>query len=54
MKDRVVEIPTADGRMPTFVTSVTTRRGIHHQPAAERDWELIFAMFHRQIPPHAR
>ena len=22
--------------------------------AAERDWELIFAMFHRQIPPHTR
>ena len=26
-------------------------RDIFHKQAAERDWELIFAMFHRQIPP---
>ena len=29
-------------------------RDIFHKAAAERDWELIFAMFHRQIPPYAR
>jgi carboxymethylenebutenolidase len=29
-------------------------RDIFHKQAAERDWELIFAMFHRQIPPYAR
>jgi carboxymethylenebutenolidase len=28
-------------------------RDIFHKPAAERDWELIFAMFHRRIPPYA-
>lgn len=28
-------------------------RDIHDKRAAERDWELIFAMFHRQIPPYA-
>ena len=26
-------------------------RDIFHKQAAEHDWELIFAMFHRQIPP---
>jgi carboxymethylenebutenolidase len=26
-------------------------RDIFDAPAAARDWELIFAMFHRQIPP---
>ena len=26
-------------------------RDIFDKHAAERDWELIFAMFHRQIPP---
>jgi len=26
-------------------------RDIHDKRAAERDWELIFAMFRRQIPP---
>jgi carboxymethylenebutenolidase len=26
-------------------------RDVHHKPAANRDWELIFAMFRRQIPP---
>jgi carboxymethylenebutenolidase len=29
-------------------------RDIFHKQAAERDWELIFAMFHRQIPPYRR
>jgi carboxymethylenebutenolidase len=29
-------------------------RDIFDKQAAERDWELIFAMFHRQIPPYAR
>lgn len=29
-------------------------RDIYDKRAAERDWELIFAMFHRQIPPYAR
>jgi carboxymethylenebutenolidase len=29
-------------------------RDVFHKQAAERDWELIFAMFHRQIPPYAR
>ena len=29
-------------------------RDIFHKKAAERDWEMIFAMFHRQIPPYAR
>ena len=29
-------------------------RDIFDKKAAERDWELIFAMFHRQIPPYAR
>lgn len=29
-------------------------RDIFDKKAAERDWELIFAMFHRQIPPHRR
>lgn len=28
-------------------------RDLFHKPAAERDWELIFAMFHRQIPPYS-
>jgi carboxymethylenebutenolidase len=27
-------------------------RDIFDKKAAERDWELIFAMFHRQIPPY--
>lgn len=27
-------------------------RDIFHPQAAARDWELIFAMFHRQIPPY--
>lgn len=27
-------------------------RDIHDKHAANRDWELIFAMFHRQIPPY--
>ncbi len=27
-------------------------RDIFDRQAAERDWELIFAMFHRQIPPY--
>jgi carboxymethylenebutenolidase len=26
-------------------------RDLFHKQGAERDWELIFAMFHRQIPP---
>ena len=25
-------------------------RDMHHKHAANRDWEAIFAMFHRQIP----
>jgi len=29
-------------------------RDIFDKRAAERDWELVFAMFHRQIPPYAR
>jgi len=29
-------------------------RDIYAKAAAERDWELIFAMYHRQIPPYAR
>lgn len=29
-------------------------RDIHDKHATERDWERIFAMFHRQIPPYAR
>jgi carboxymethylenebutenolidase len=28
-------------------------RDIFDAAAAARDWELIFAMFHRQIPPYA-
>jgi len=28
-------------------------RDMHHQQAANRDWEAIFAMFHRQIPADA-
>jgi carboxymethylenebutenolidase len=28
-------------------------RDIHDKRAATRDWERIFAMFHRQIPPYA-
>jgi len=28
-------------------------RDVHDKRAAARDWELIFAMFHRQIPPYA-
>ena len=28
-------------------------RDVHHKEAANRDWEAIFAMFHRQIPAHA-
>ncbi len=28
-------------------------RDVHDKQAANRDWELIFAMFHRQIPPYA-
>jgi carboxymethylenebutenolidase len=27
-------------------------RDVHDKRATERDWELIFAMLHRQIPPH--
>jgi carboxymethylenebutenolidase len=27
-------------------------RDIFHKPSANRDWELIFAMFSRQIPPY--
>ncbi len=27
-------------------------RDVHDKRATARDWELIFAMFHRQIPPH--
>lgn len=27
-------------------------RDIFHRPAAARDWELIFAMFHRQLRPY--
>jgi hypothetical protein len=26
-------------------------RDIFHPRGAARDWEMIFAMFHRQIPP---
>jgi len=29
-------------------------RDIYDKKAANRDWELIFAMFHRQIPAYAR
>ena len=29
-------------------------RDIYAKAAAERDWELIFAMYHRQIPPYAQ
>ena len=29
-------------------------RDIYAKAAAERDWELIFAMYHRQIPAYAR
>ena len=29
-------------------------RDIFDKKASERDWEMIFAMFHRQIPPYAR
>ena len=29
-------------------------RDIFDKKATERDWELIFAMFHRQIPPYRR
>jgi carboxymethylenebutenolidase len=29
-------------------------RDVFNKTAAERDWELIFAMFHRQIPPYTR
>lgn len=28
-------------------------RDIYHKPAANRDWEIIFGMFRRQIPPPA-
>ncbi|MGE0255786.1 MAG: dienelactone hydrolase family protein [Alphaproteobacteria bacterium] len=28
-------------------------RDIHDKHAAERDWELIFAMYHRQLAPYA-
>jgi carboxymethylenebutenolidase len=28
-------------------------RDIFNKHAAERDWELIFSMFHRQIPPYS-
>ncbi|MBI4189719.1 MAG: dienelactone hydrolase family protein [Betaproteobacteria bacterium] len=28
-------------------------RDVHDKQAANRDWELIFAMFRRQIPPYA-
>jgi carboxymethylenebutenolidase len=28
-------------------------RDMHHKDAANRDWEAIFAMFHRQIPAYA-
>jgi carboxymethylenebutenolidase len=28
-------------------------RDIYHKPGATRDWELIFAMFRRQLPPCA-
>ena len=28
-------------------------RDIHDKRAATRDWERIFAMCHRQIPPYA-
>ena len=27
-------------------------RDVHDKRAAARDWELIFAMFHRQLPPY--
>ncbi|MBI4082459.1 MAG: dienelactone hydrolase family protein, partial [Candidatus Lambdaproteobacteria bacterium] len=27
-------------------------RGVYHKVAAERSWERIFAMFHRQIPAY--
>ena len=29
-------------------------RDIYDKRAADRDWERIFAMFHRQIPPYSR
>ena len=28
-------------------------RDLFHKQGAEQDWEMIFAMFHRQIPPYA-
>ena len=28
------------------------RRDVHHKQAANRDWESIFAMFHRQMPAY--
>jgi len=28
-------------------------RDMHHKQAANRDWEAVFAMFHRQIPAYA-
>jgi carboxymethylenebutenolidase len=27
-------------------------RDVHHKQAANRDWEAVFAMFHRQIPAY--
>jgi hypothetical protein len=27
-------------------------RDVHNKRAAARDWEIIFAMVHRQIPPY--
>jgi hypothetical protein len=46
--------PEQDGPFPPVILYMhgyaLPNRDIFHPTAAARDWEMIFAMFHRQIP----
>ena len=57
MKERFVEIETPSGPMETFVTCPEQDGpyiwGVREELFDARDWEMIFAMFHRMIPPYA-
>lgn len=64
MQERFAEIATPNGRIEAFVAHpeeggpcpailVYTDVDLHHKQAANRDWEAVFAMFHRQIPVYS-
>jgi hypothetical protein len=45
----VLSLPTS---IPERRMATPPDRDIHDKRATARDWELIFATFHRQIPPY--